>query len=117
MSDDATDPLHDALDAFLGTVFWSDDELSLEDALAEAIDDWVAMASAEFNGSHPFVDVSSDDGLRSGLLQMAAAVEVLSGQPMPGMTMAVALSSATVDWLEGAASTLSHVHSADLVTN
>jgi hypothetical protein len=103
MSDTKTDPLHDALDAFIGTVFWSDDEISLEDALAEAIDDWVAMASAEFNGSRPFVAVVSDDALRSGLLQMAAAVGVLSDQLQPGMTMAHCLSHATTDWLEDAA--------------
>ncbi len=102
MSHTATDPLHDALDAFLGTVFWSDDEVTLEDALAEAIDDWVAMASAEFNGSHPFIDGGSDDALRSGLIQMAAAVEVLSDQLLPGMTLAIALSNATTDWLDEA---------------
>ncbi|MEP1123772.1 MAG: hypothetical protein ABJH68_07780 [Ilumatobacter sp.] len=100
MSDTATDTLHDALDAFLGTVFWSDDEVTLEDALAEAIDDWVALVSAEFNGSRPFVDVVSNDALRSGLLQMAAAVGMLSDQLQPGMTMTLALSSATTDWLE-----------------
>lgn len=100
MSNVAEDPLHDALDAFIGTVFWSDHQITLEDALAEAIDDWVAMASAEFNGSHPFVDVSSDDVLRSGLLQMAAAVGMLSDHLLPGITMAHALLNATTDWLD-----------------
>ncbi len=102
MSDHTPDQLHDALDAFLGTVFWSDDQVILEDALAEAIDDWVAMASAEFNESHPFVDGASDDVLRSGLLQMAAAVGMLSDQLLPGVTMALALSDATTDWLDDA---------------
>jgi hypothetical protein len=102
MSNQTTDPLHDALDAFIGTVFWSDDEVSLEAALTEAIDDWVAMASAEFNGSRPFVDVVSGEALRSGLLQMAAAVGMLSDQLLPGITMAHALSNATTDWLDAA---------------
>jgi hypothetical protein len=99
MSDHTTDPLHDALDTFIGTVFWSDDQIALEDALAEAIDNWVAIASAEFNGSHPFVDGASDDALLSGLLQMASAVGMLSDHLLPGMTMALALSNATTDWL------------------
>ena len=102
MSDTTADPVHDALDAFIGTVFWSDDDVSLEVALAEAIDDWVAMASAEFNASRPFVDVVSDDALRSGILQMAAAVEMLSDLLLPGMTMAHALSDAAADWLDAA---------------
>lgn len=101
MSDLKTDPLHDALDAFIGTVFWSDDQIALEDALAEAIDDWVALAAAEHNGSRPFVEVAGGDALRSGLLQMAAAVGMLSDQLQPGMTMALALSNAVADWLAG----------------
>ena len=101
MSDTTTDELHDALDAFIGTVFWSDDPISLEEALTEAIGDWVAMASAEFNGSQPFAELTIVDRLGAGLHQMAAAVEALGSDESPDdLTMASALSSATADWLE-----------------
>lgn len=102
MSDSTTDPFHDALDAFIGTVFWSDDQVSLEQALSEAIEDWVAIASAEHNASRPFAEVAMTERLAAGLHQMAAAVGALTETELTDLTMALALSNATADWLGGA---------------
>lgn len=88
-----------SLDAFLGTVYWSEEPITLEVALVQAIDDWVAMASAEHNESKPFAEAAPADSLESCLRYFLAAIEVLASSVLPSMTISVALSVATADWL------------------
>lgn len=73
-------PLMNALDAFAQRV-WSDGEQSFEDALIEAIDDWLAATSATYNDSRPFEPSADVDDLGRVLIALAASVERLRAAP------------------------------------
>lgn len=102
MSGIVDDYLLRSLDEFLEAVYWSEEPTTMEEALTEAVEDWVAATSAEHNDSRPFIEASSDDALTSGLHHLVTAVEVLADRGMLGMTMAGALSIAIADWLNDA---------------
>lgn len=89
-----------ALDRFVSTIYWADDDLTVGDALPDAIADWTACAAAEHNESRPFADVpDSGDQLADALRELLAAVESLnSTQRRPGLTVTRAMSEALADW-------------------
>ena len=89
-----------ALDRFASSIYWADDDLTLADALGDAIADWTASAAAEHNESQPFCDVTtSADPLADALHELLAAVKVLdTGGQRTGLTVTRALCEALADW-------------------
>ncbi len=89
------DDLRRALDDVLATC-WAD-EISILDALAEAVTDWTAQIEAEFNESKAFDPGPRSQELADALAAMAAAVEKLGGTT-PSFVFTVALTEALRDW-------------------
>ena len=87
-----------AIDQFVSSIYWSDDDIAFADALSTAIDEWTAVAAAENNESKPFSTGTSNDALAASLYELLAAVERLSVRARPGLTVARALSEALADW-------------------
>ena len=73
-------PLMIALDGFAQRV-WSDGEQSFDDALVEAIDDWLADTSATYNDSRPFEPTADVDDLGRVLIALASSVVRLRALP------------------------------------
>lgn len=92
------DPGLVALDRFVSSVYWADDDVTLEDALIEAIDDWIASASAEHNNSEPFGIDSDAAGLDGALTSVIGAVGCLRTSARRELTVATALAEALADW-------------------
>jgi hypothetical protein len=90
-----------AIDRFVSTIYWSDDNTTFSDAFVDAIDEWTATASAEHHNSEPFTQTEHQDPLAASLLELIAAVEHLNDEARPDLTVARALSEAVVDWQEG----------------
>ncbi|WP_420451975.1 hypothetical protein [Ilumatobacter sp.] len=87
-----------ALDRFVSAIYWADDDITLEAALTEAIDDWIAQAAAEYNDSEPFVTGQGNDPLARSLIDLVAAVERLAAGARPGLSVASAVGEALDDW-------------------
>lgn len=100
--DSEDDRLLRSIDTFVETIYWSEEPITFEEALAQAIEDWVAVAAADHNESQPFLETSSEDGVGSALVHLAAAVDTLAGRVESEITMATALCHATTDWIAGA---------------
>lgn len=98
---DIADPDLAAIDRFVSTIYWSDDNVKFSDAFVDAIDEWSATASAEHHDSLPFTTTEHHDPLAASLLELIGAVEDLRAGPRPDLTVARALSEAVVDWQEG----------------
>jgi len=98
---DIADPHLAAIDRFVSTIYWSDDNTTFSAAFVDAIDEWTATASAEHHNSEPFAQAMHRDPLAASLLELIAAVEHLRDEARPGLTVARALSEAVVDWQEG----------------
>lgn len=92
------DPELIAIDRFVSSIYWSDDDIAFADALPAAIDEWTATIAAEHNESQPFSTVTHDDALAASLHELLAAVEQLSVGARPGLTVIRALSEALADW-------------------
>lgn len=92
------DPDLVALDRFVSSIYWSDDDIAFADALPEAIDDWTSTAATEHNESQPFSTVTHDDELAGSMHELLAAVAQLSMRARPGLTAMRALSEALADW-------------------
>lgn len=92
------DPGLVALDRFVSSVYWADDDVTLEDALIEAIDDWIASASAEHNNSEPFGFDGDAVGLGGALTDLIGAVECLAAEARRGLTVATGIAEALADW-------------------
>ena len=95
MTDPIEDDLRRAFDDVLATC-WAD-EISILDALAEAVTDWTAQIEAEFNESKAFDPGPRSQELADALAAMAAAVEKLGGIT-PSCVFTVALTEALRDW-------------------
>lgn len=87
-----------AIDRFVSSIYWSDDDIALADALPEAIDEWNSTAAAEHNESQPFSTGTHDDALAASVHELLAAVEQLSVGVRPGLTVMQALSEALAGW-------------------
>ncbi|MFN3254342.1 MAG: hypothetical protein ACE37B_01475 [Ilumatobacter sp.] len=92
------DGLLRSLDLFVGTVYWLEQPITIEAALAEAIEDWVALASAEHNDSEAWGDSAMTDSVGVPLLQLVEAVERLCATDGRTLTVATALMDALEDW-------------------
>ena len=90
-----------AIDRFVSTIYWSDDDVTFSDAFVSAIDEWSATAAAEHHDSLPFTDTEHYDPLAASLLELIGAIDNLRSGPRPDLTVARALSEAVVDWQEG----------------
>jgi hypothetical protein len=90
-----------AIDRFVSTIYWSDDDVTFSDAFVDAIDEWSATASAEHHDSLPFTNTEHHDPLAASLLELIGAVDGLRAGARPDLTVARALSEAVVDWQEG----------------
>lgn len=98
MNDINDDGLLRSLDLFVGTVFWLEQPITIEAALAEAIEDWVALASAEHNDSKAWGDLVVSDTIGMSILQLVEAVEHLGSMDGRTLTVATALMDALEDW-------------------
>lgn len=98
MNNSVADPELIALDRFVSAIYWADTDMTFNDALIEAIDDWTATASAEHNESQPFSSGSHTDPLAASLHELLAATEHLTRTSRPGLTVMRALSEALADW-------------------
>ena len=87
-----------AIDRFVSSIYWADDDIAFADALPAAIDEWTATVAAEHNESRPFSTGTHDDALAASLHELLAAVEQLSVEARPGPTVMRALSEALADW-------------------
>ncbi len=90
-----------AIDRFVSTIYWSDDDVTFSNAFVSAIDEWSATASAEHHNSEPFTNTEHADPLAASLLELIGAVDNLRCGARPDLTLARALSEAVVDWQEG----------------
>lgn len=90
-----------AIDRFISTIYWSDNDVTFSDAFVDAIDEWSATASAEHHASLPFTNTEHHDPLAASLLELIGAVDNLRSGPRPDLTVSRALSEAVVDWQEG----------------
>ena len=98
MSDVAVDELLRSFDALVGTVYWSEEPVTLDAALTEAIEDWVATTAAERHESTLFCSEMRNNDLAAALVHMAAAVDAIANGNLV-VTMASALSDAVNDWV------------------
>jgi hypothetical protein len=89
------DDLRRAFDDVLATC-WAD-EISILDALAEAVTDWTAQIEAEVNESKAFDPGPCSQELADALAAMAAAVDKLRGTTA-SCVFTVALAQALRDW-------------------
>ena len=94
------DPLLRAFDRLVEAVYWSEDDITLVDALGEAIDDWVALTAAEFNESKPFDANGGSTRLTQAISTFEAAAELASADDLSKNTEA-ALVQALADWITG----------------
>ena len=92
------DPEMIAIDRFVSSIYWSDDDIAFADALPAAIDEWTATAATEHNETQPFSTVTHDDELAASVYELLAAVAQLSMGGRPGLTAMRALSEALADW-------------------
>ena len=95
MTDRIEDDLRRALDDVLATC-WAD-EISILDALTEAVTDWTAQIEAEVNESKAFDPGSHSHELAEALAAMAAAVDKVRGTTT-SCVFTVALTEALRDW-------------------
>lgn len=93
-----TDPDLVAVDRFVSSIYWSDDDIAFADALSEAVDEWTAAVAAQHNESQPFSTVTHDDELGASMHEFLAAVTQLNVAALPGLTVMCALSKAVADW-------------------
>ena len=94
MTDPNEENLRRALDDVL-TVCWTDD-IPILDAITESIEDWNALASAEFNDSQPFDVAAQPTRLATAVATLERASTTDDG--LGGETTS-ALRSALADWL------------------
>lgn len=87
-----------AVDRFVSSIYWADDDVSFNDAFIDAIDEWTATAAAEHNNSEPFSHREHSDPLGASLTELAAAVDALGTGRRPGLTVMRALTEALTDW-------------------
>lgn len=92
------DPELAALDRFVSSIYWADDDITFNQALPAAIDEWAATASAEHNNSLPFWTGTHPDELAASLHELLAAVDQLTQSARPDLTVTRALSEALADW-------------------
>lgn len=92
------DPELIAIDQFISTIFWADDDITFAEALPAAIDEWTATAAAEHNQSQPFSIDEHDDPLAASLHELLAAVQQLRTGPRTDLTVIRAISEAFADW-------------------
>lgn len=87
--------LRRALDDVL-TACWTED-VPVLDAIAESIEEWIALASAEFNQSEPFSDEADISRLAAAIatLEGAAHTTFVGGVPNP---ISGVLAQALADW-------------------
>ena len=97
------DGLLRSLDAFVETVYWLEEPVEIEHALAEAIEDWVAMVAAERNGSELWGTSVSTDTIGIALLQLVEAVEHTDARGGQTISVASAIAEALSDWCRRAA--------------
>lgn len=95
---DIADPEYAALDRFMSTIYWADDDITLNDALIDALDTWTATVSAEHNNSEPFSSGEHSDPLAASLQELLAAAAALSASTRPGLTVMRSLAEALADW-------------------
>lgn len=94
----AAEPELAAVDRFVSSIYWAEDDIGFADALPAAIDEWTATAAAEHNNSEPFSKGAHIDALAASLHELLAAVELLGPDSRPGLTVMRALSEALADW-------------------
>jgi len=92
------DPNLAAIDRFVSTIYWSDDDVSFNEAFVDAVDEWTAIVAAEYHESVAFSDVEHPDPMAGALLELIAAVDYLTVAKLRGLTVSRALSEAVVDW-------------------
>lgn len=79
------------------TVCWTDDIPVLE-ALAESIEEWTALTSAEFNESEPFSNEVEVSRLSAAIATLERAARTMFGDGMPDSTPGV-LAQALANWV------------------
>lgn len=87
--------LRRALDDVL-TVCWNDD-VPVLDAIAESIEEWTALASAEFNESEPFSNEVEVSRLAAATATLTRAAHTTHADGMPDAVSDV-LAQALADW-------------------
>lgn len=87
--------LRRALDDVL-TACWNDDIPILE-AIAESIEEWTALAAAEFNQSEPFPNEVGASRLAAAIATLERAAHATFADGMPDPTSG-ALGQALADW-------------------
>lgn len=98
MNETIDDGLLQSLDLFVGTVYWLEQPITIEAALAEAIEDWVALTAAEHHDSKAWSGSAMTDSVGVPLLQLVEAVEHLCATDGRTLTVATALMDALEDW-------------------
>ena len=95
---DTLDSDYVAIDRFMSSIYWADDEIGFGSAFTEALDEWTASAAAEHNSSHAFSSGEQDDSLEGSLQELLAAVRHLRRSVRPGLTVMRAISEAATEW-------------------
>ena len=110
------DVLLGALDQLTNIIYWHHRHgaVTAVNAVAEALDDWLAEHAAEHHQSEPFADDDDpDDPLGTVFAHLAAAVTDLTGRKVrPGLTVTEAFTEALVEGV--AATAAEHNHSEPL---
>jgi hypothetical protein len=94
------DDLLAALDHFTNAVCWlgARAECTADQAVIEAVDDWLGEHAAEYHQSNSFTDATGPDDLGTVLIHLAAAVTHLRRHHRPDLTVTTALSEALHEW-------------------
>jgi len=87
-------PLMTALDAFAQRV-WSDGERSFEDALVEAVDDWVAISCTEWMGGGEVLVDPAEEALLGALSRL---LDQVRSDAAGVADVSSALTEALEDW-------------------
>jgi hypothetical protein len=73
-------------------------DCTAEQAVIEAIDDWLEEHAAEYHESNPFTDATGPDELGTVLIHLTAAVTHLRRHDRPDLTVTTAVSEALHVW-------------------